>query len=185
MKVLEVQMLEAPDEQISLTDPDARSMATSGRGSGVVGYYVQAAVDTKHHLIVAHDVIQSGSDRACLAPMAEQAKDALGVDALDVVADRGYFSSEQILECSRARVTVTLPKPVTCGMRAKGQFGKQDFRYLADDDVYLCPAKQRLSFVSRKRQAGGPDLRRYATTGCKTCALKRRCTTSARRAVTR
>ncbi len=113
---LEAQRQAAPDRQISLTDPDARSMATSGRGSGLVGYNVQAAVETEHHLIVAHDVIQSGSDRAALAPMAEKAKGALGVDELEVVADRGYFSSEQILECSRADITVTLPKPVTCGM---------------------------------------------------------------------
>ncbi len=182
---LEAQRQAAPDRQISLTDPDARSMATSGRGSGLVGYNVQAAVETEHHLIVAHDVIQSGSDRAALAPMAEKAKGALGVDELEVVADRGYFSSEQILECSRADITVTLPKPVTCGMKAKGQFGKQDFRYLADDDVYLCPAGQRLSFVSHKRQTGGPDLRRYATMGCETCVLRRRCTTGAHRLVTR
>ncbi|NIP13949.1 MAG: IS1182 family transposase [Pseudomonadales bacterium] len=185
LEALEVERRKAPERQISLTDPDARSMATSGRGSGVVGYNVQAAVDTEHHLIVAHDVIQSGSDRSSLAPMAEKAKEALGVDALDVVADRGYFSSEQILECSRADVTVTLPKPQTSGMTAKGRFGKQDFRYLADDDVYLCPAGRRLSFVSHKRQTSGPDLRRYATMGCEACALKRRCTGGARRVVTR
>jgi transposase len=185
LEALEAARQAALDQQISLTDPDSRSMATSGRGSGVVGYNVQAAVETNHHLIVAHDVIQSGSDRAALAPMAEKAKEALGVDTLDVVADRGYFSSEQILECSRADVTVTLPKPVTSGMKAKGQFGKQDFRYLADDDVYLCPAGQRLSFVSHKRQSGGPDLRRYATMGCEACALKRRCTTGIQRVVTR
>ena len=185
LKVLEAEMLKAPDEQISLTDPDARSMATSGRGSGVVGYNVQAAVETDHHLIIAHDVIQSGSDRASLAPMAEKAKDALGVDELDVVADRGYFSSEQILECSQIAVSVTLPKPMTSGMKAKGQFGKQDFRYLADKDIYLCPAGQALSFVSHKRQTGGPDLRRYATAGCGACALKTRCTTSTQRVITR
>ena len=153
LKVLETQMLAAGDEQVSLTDPDARSMATSGRGSGVVGYNVQAAVETEHHLIVAHDVIQSGSDRASLAPMAKKAKEALGVDELDVVADRGYFSSEQILECSQADVTVTLPKPMTTGMNANGQFGKPDFRYVSDDDVYICPAGQTLSFVSHKRQS--------------------------------
>ncbi len=117
---LEKQMMASPDEQISLTDPDARSMATSGRGSGVVGYNVQAAVDTEHHLIVAHEVIQSGSDRASLTPMAEQAKEALGVDKLDVVADRGYFSAEQIKDCADAGVTPTLPKPMTTGIRAKG-----------------------------------------------------------------
>lgn len=185
LKVLETEMLRAPDEQISLTDPDARSMATSGRGSGVVGYNVQAAVDTEHHLIVAHDVIQSGSDRAQLAPMAGKAKQALEIDALEVVADRGYFSSEQILECSRADVTVTLPKPVTTGLKAKGLFGKHDFRYVAESDVYLCPAGQTLAFASYKRQSHAPDLRRYATQGCRDCPLKTRCTTSTQRVVTR
>ena len=185
LEKLEATMLETADQQISLTDPDARSMATSGRGSGVVGYNVQAAVDIDHHLIVAHDVVQTGSDRAQLAPMAEKAKSALGVEKLAVVADRGYFSSEQILQCSRADVTVTLPKPMTTGMKAKGQFGKPDFRYLAEEDVYICPASQTLSFVSHKRQTGGLDLRRYATEGCGACKLKTRCTTSTGRVVTR
>ena len=103
--------------------------------------------------------------------MAQKAKQAFGADELDVVADRGYYSSEQLLECSQRGVTVTLPKPVTTGMKAKGQFGKHDFRYVADNDVYICPAGQTLSFVSHKRQTGGLDLRRYATTGCGTCAM--------------
>ena len=182
---LEEEMMACSDEQVSLTDPDARSMATSGRGSGVVGYNVQAAVETEHHLIVAHDVVQTGNDRAQLVPMAKKAKEALGADALDVVADRGYFSSEQILECSRIDVTVTLPKPVTTGMKAKGLFGKHDFRYVAEHDLYICPAGRTLSFVSYKRQSGGLDLRRYATKGCQDCALKRRCTTTKQRVVTR
>jgi len=185
LQVLERHMMASPDEQISLTDPDSRSMATSGRGSGVVGYNVQAAVETDHHLIVAHDVVQTGSDRAQLMPMAAKAKEALGVDELDVVADRGYFSSEQILACGQADVVVTLPKPVTWGMMAQGQFGKHDFRYLAEQDAYVCPAGQTLSFVSHKRQTDRLNLRRYATKGCRTCALKTRCTTSAQRVITR
>ena len=136
-------MLAEPDQQISLTDLDARSMATSGRGSGMVGYNVQAAVDTKHHLIVAHEVTNVGTDRAQLAKMAEQAKAALETDTLDVVADRGYFKGEEILACDEAGITVTLPKPLTSGSKAKGRFGKQDFRYLAADDVYICPAGDR------------------------------------------
>ena len=185
LRALEQQMQEAEDGQISLTDPDARSMATSGRGSGVVGYNVQAAVETDHHLIVAHDVVQTGSDRAQLVAMAQKAKQALGVEELDVVADRGYFNSEQILECSQIDVTVTLPKPVTSGLMAKGQFGKQDFRYVAEHDVYVCPAGQTLPFVSHKRQSDGLNLRRYETKGCWTCALKTRCTQSTHRVVTR
>lgn len=185
LKALEAEMMARPDEQISLTDPDARSMATSGRGSGVVGYNVQAAVDTEHHLIVAHEVIQSGSDRASLTPMAMRAKAALGVDEIDVVADRGYFSAEQIKACADAGVTPTRPKPITTGMKAKGLFGKHDFRYVDEDDVYICPAGQALSFLSHKRQKDGPDLRRYAAESCGSCRLRTRCTTAARRVVTR
>ena len=96
LKALDVQMLATPDQQISLTDPDARSMATSGRGSGVVGYNVQVAVDTKHHLIVTHEVTNVGNDRSQLAGVAKQTKDALETESLDVVADRGYFNSAEI-----------------------------------------------------------------------------------------
>ncbi len=184
LKVLEVQMLASPDEQISLTDSDARSMATSGRGSGVVGYNAQAAVETEHHLIVAHDVIQSGSDRASLAPMAEQAKAALKVDKLEVVADRGYFSADQILACDQANVMATLPKPLTSGLRAKGRFGKQDFRYLPEEDVYICPAGERLSYRFTNEEKG-LVLHRYWTDVCPGCALKHQCTTGKERRITR
>jgi transposase len=136
----EKQMLADPDQQISLTDSDSRSMATSGRGSGVVGYNVQVAVDTEHHLIVTHEVTNSGSDRAQLTNIASQAKDVLGVDKLEAIADRGYFSGDQILACDRAGIEVTLPKPMTSGIEAKGHFGKKDFIYLSDEDVYRCPA---------------------------------------------
>ena len=127
LKVIEQEMLASPDQQISLTDPDSRSMATSGRGSGVVGYNVQIAVDTQHHLIVTHEVTNTGSDRSQLARMASQAKDVLEADHLDVVADRGYFNSPEILACDQAGITVTLPKPMTSGAKADGRFGKQDF----------------------------------------------------------
>ncbi len=123
---LKARMLATPDRQISLTDPDARSMATSGRGSGVVGYNVQASVEIDHHLIVAHDVTNVGTDRAQLSPMSKKTKAVLGVDELDVVADRGYFSSLEILACHEADITVTLPKPITSGVKAKGRYGKQD-----------------------------------------------------------
>jgi hypothetical protein len=113
-------MLASPDQQISLTDPDSRSMATSGRGSGVVGYNVQVAVDTEHHLIVTHEVTNSGSDRAQLANMAQQAKAVLKTETLDAVADRGYFSSAEILACHEAGITVTLPKPMTSGAKSEG-----------------------------------------------------------------
>ena len=181
---LEARMLATPDQQISLTDPDARSMATSGRGSGVVGYNVQVAVDIEHHLIVAHDVTNVGTDVSQLAPMAQLTKAALETDRLEVVADRGYFSSEQILACQEAGVTVTLPKPQTSGNRVKGRFVKQDFRYVASEDVYVCPAGEKLTY-RYTNQEDGRVLRRYWTSACQTCAIKDRCTSGKERRITR
>ena len=184
LQALETRMLESPDQQISLTDPDARSMATSGRGSGVVGYNVQAAVDIEHHLIVAHDVTNVGTDVSQLAPMAQLTKAALKTDRLEVVADRGYFSSEQILACEEAGVTVTLPKPQTSGNRVKGRFVKQDFRYVASEDVYVCPAGEKLAYHYTNEE-DGRVLRRYWTSACQTCAIKDRCTSGKERRITR
>src|SRR5579863_5969622 len=138
LAVMEKMMLASPDQQISLTDPDSRSMATSGRGSGVVGYNVQVAVDREHHLIIAHEVTNIGSDRAQLANIASRAKGVLGVEKLEAVADRGYYSGEEILACDKAGIAVTLPKPMTSGLEARGRFGKQDFVYLSDEDAYRC-----------------------------------------------
>ena len=185
LRALDAERQATPDQQISLTDPDARSMATSGRGSGVVGYNVQAAVDTEHHLIVAHDVVQKGNDTSQLTPMAVKAKEALEVEAIEVVADRGYYSSDQLLEASEANVTVTMPKPLTTGVKAKGYFGKHDFRYVTERDEYICPAGKVLSFISHKRQTKNVDLRRYGTPECDDCTLKAMCTTAKRRVVTR
>jgi len=184
LQVLKVEMFGTPDQQISLTDPDARSMATSGRGSGVVGYNVQVAVETKHHLIVTHEVTNVGTDRSQLSSVAKQAKATLDVKNLDAVADRGYFSSEEILACENAGITVTLPKPMTSGLIAKGRFGKQDFRYLAGEDVYICPADQRLTYHYTNEEHG-MFLRRYWTNACQGCAIKQTCTSGKERRITR
>jgi len=181
---LEARMLAAPDQQISLTDPDSRSMATSGRGSGVVGYNVQVAVETEHHLIVTHEVTNVGSDRSQLARVAKETKATLQSDTLEAVADRGYFSSEEILACDQAGITVTLPKPITSGIKAKGRYGKQDFVYLPEADAYRCPAGERLKYYYTNVE-NGLNLRRYWTNACRTCALKSRCTTAVQRRITR
>jgi transposase len=183
-KVLEAEVHAAPDQQISLTDPDARAMATSGKGTGVVGYNVQTAVDTKHHLIVAHEVTNVGNDRDQLSTMAGQAKAAMGVEALDVLADRGYFDGEEVLACEPLGVTPYVPKPLTSGSKAKGRYGKQDFLYLAEDDVYRCPAGERLMrrFTSVE---DGMNLHVYWTTKCADCRLKARCTTGKQRRIKR
>ena len=171
LAAMEKLMLASPDQQVSRTDPDSRSMATSGRGSGVVGYNVQVAVDTEHHLIVTHEVTNSGSDRAQLANVAKQAQAVLQTDNLDAVADRGYFSSPEILECHEAGITVTLPKPLTSGAKSDGRFGKQDFVYLPTEDVYRCPAGEWLTYRYTNEEAG-KVLRRYWTTACSKCCTK-------------
>jgi transposase len=177
-------MLASPDQQISLTDPDARSMATSGRGSGVVGYNVQTAVDTEHHLIIAHEVTNSGSDRAQLANMGKQAKAVLGVDKLEAVADRGYYTSEEIKACADADIAVTLPKPMTSGAKAAGRFGKQDFVYIADEDVYRCPAGEKLKYYYTNNESE-QNLRNYWTNACRHCAIRSKCTPTTQRRIKR
>jgi transposase len=184
LKAIEKEMLASPDQQISLTDPDSRSMATSGRGSGVVGCNVQIAVDTEHHLIVTHEVTNTGSDRSQLATMAKRAKTVLDADHLDAVADRGYFNSPEILACEQADIRVTLPKPMTSGAKSEGRFGKQDFVYLASEDVYRCPAGERLSYRFT-REEDGKTVHRYWTTACPHCPLKAQCTPGVQRRVTR
>lgn len=181
---IENEMLSRPEQQISQTDPDARSMATSGRGSGMVGYNVQTAVDTEHHLIVAHEVMNVGTDKSLLSHMAKRTKAALETHALDVVADRGYYKSDEILRCHKAGITVTLPKPQTSNNKAKGLFVKPDFVYLADEDVYHCPAGQSLTYRFT-REERGLKLRRYWCNVCPDCSIKDQCTTAKERRITR
>ena len=184
LRAIEARMLATPDQQISLTDPDARSMATSGRGSGVVGYNVQVAVEAKHHLIITHQVTNVGTDRSQLSSVAKEAKTALGADTLDAVADRGYFNGEEILACDEAGITVTLPKPMTSNSKAEGRFGKQDFRYVAAEDVYICPAGERLAYHYTNEEKG-LVLHRYWTNACQRCVIKHSCTTGKQRRITR
>ena len=159
-------------------------MATSGRGSGVVGYNVQTAVDTENHLIVAHDVTMTGSDRSQLARMSKLTKATLEIEHLEVVADRGYFNSPEILACETANITVTLPKPQTSNNKNRNQFVKADFRYISDDDVYICPAGERLR---RRATTNERELThyRYWTNVCGSCAIKDQCASGKERRVTR
>jgi transposase len=184
LNAINAEMMKSDDKQISLTDADARSMATSGKDTGIVGYNVQTAVDTKNHLIVAHEVTNVGTDRHQLSNIAEQARAEMGVEALDAVADRGYYTSEEILACQEAGITVTLPKPMTSNSKAAGRFGKQDFVYVAADDVYICPARERLTYHYTNVE-DGKTLHRYWTNNCQACALKSKCTTGQERRVTR
>jgi transposase len=184
LKQIGEQMAANPGGQVSLTDPDARSMATSGHGTGVVGYNVQTAVDAKTHLIVTHEVTNVGSDRSQLSPMAKQTREVMGVEKLTALADRGYFKGEEILECERAGISALVSKPQTSNNQAKGQFDKRDFRYIAADDEYQCPAGQRAIWRMTTVEHG-QTLHRYWTSACPRCPIKAQCTTSDYRRITR
>ena len=176
LKEVDARLSEAPDGQISLTDPDARSMATSGRGTGMVGYNVQTAVDTMHHFIVAHEVTYIGNDRSQLANMSEQAREATGIEKLAAVADRGYFSGEEVLACDQAGIIAYVPKPLTSGAKADGRFGKQDFVYMPDRDEYRCRAGHAMTRLFDTVDKG-LIISVYATPECRRCLLKPDCTT--------
>jgi len=185
LKHIGKQMSQTQDGQISLTDPDARSMATSGRGTGMVGYNVQTAVDTKHHLIVAHEVTNSGHDRDQLSSMAHQARDAIGKDTLTVFADRGYYKGEQILDCEQAGIKTLVPKPQTSGNKAAGLFDKADFRYIPSKNEYRCPAGERAIWRFASVERGGMVLHKYWSSACPRCPIRSQCTTSVYRRIAR
>lgn len=178
------QLKAADDGQISLTDPDARSMATSGRGTGLVGYNVQTVVDAKHHLIVAHEVTNVGHDRNQLAHMAELAKEATAEDGLIALADRGYYEGYEILECERAGVAAVVPKPMTSNSAAAGLFDKRDFVYDAKADEYRCPAGSTAIYRYTAEEAGKIQ-HKYWSSDCPQCQLKPRCTKSKERRISR
>ena len=182
LKAIDAQMNASPDKQVSLTDPDARSM--KNREGGIVGYNVQTAVDAEHHLIVAHEVVTDGVDRDQLARMAEQARQAIGTEELTVVADRGYFKGEQILECTKSGITPIVPKSLTSNNRAEGRFDKQDFIYVAEDDEYRCPAGERAIRRFTTLEAG-LTIHKYWTSACPRCPIKAQCTTGDYRRITR
>ena len=182
--VIEKQLDASPDKQVSLTDRDARSMATSGRGTGIVGYNVQSAVDAKHHMIVAHEVTNLGHDRTQLSSMAKQARAAIGTNGLTALADRGYFKGDEIAECERVGITALVPKPLTSGNKAQGLFDKRDFRYIESDDEYQCPAGQR-AIKRFSTVEDGMTLNKYWSSACPKCPLKASCTTGTYRRITR
>ncbi|NIA55724.1 transposase [Massilia sp. TW-1] len=179
---IEAKLQETGETQISLTDPDARSMMT--RGSGIVGYNVQTAVDTKHHLIVEHDVTNNGSDRDQLSGMAKKARTAIGTPKLTAIADRGYFKGEEILACHEVGISALVPKVKTSNAMADGRFDKADFIYDPEKDEFRCPAGQALIWRFASIENGLKN-HRYWSSNCKDCPLKTKCTPSQQRGVTR
>ena len=182
LKEIEAKLIETGETQISLTDPDSRSMMT--RGSGIVGYNVQTAVDAEHHLIVEHEVTNNGSDRDQLSGMAKKARAAIGTTTLTAIADRGYFKGEEILACHEAGICTLVPPTKTSGAKANGRFDKADFIYDPSKNEYRCPAGESLiwRFASVEK---GMTNHRYWSSNCKACPLKDKCTPSSQRRVTR
>lgn len=161
------------ESQLSVTDPDSRAMPKTPRGD--VSYNVQIAVDSQHHLIVAEDVTNAVLDKDQLAGMALEAKTALGVETLNVVADMGYYHGDEIKACEAAGVTAYIQKPNTSANTKLGLFGKEQFVYDADQDCYRCPAGEQLRYHFETEELGR-RIRYYWTTACRRCALKPRCT---------
>ena len=184
LNALHKELLKKEDQQISETDPDARSMATSGRGSGMVGYNVQSAVDAEHHLIVAHEVTNVGHDRSALHDMSVKAKEVIGSETLDVVADRGYYNGSEILECEKSGIIPHVPKTHTSNSLSKGLYDKRDFKYIEKDNEYICPAGERLIWRMRTVEKGR-ELNKYWSSNCQSCPLKSKCTTAKSRRVSR
>lgn len=184
LDTIEQQLDATPDHQISLTDQDARSMTSTGRATGTVGYNVQAAVDAKHHLIVAHDVTNDGHDRAQLSRMAMKARDALGTERMTALADRGYFNAPEILACEQVGIIPLVAKPLTSNSKAEGRFDKRDFVYDEAADEYECPAGERAihRFTTEEK---GLTLRKYWSSACPRCPMRARCTTANYRRITR
>jgi transposase len=184
MDAIREQLKTTPEEQISETDPDSRSMISQAKGTGVVGYNVQAAVDTQHHLIVTHEVTNEGNDRAQLTNVATAARDEMGTTKMQAVADRGYFSSNEIKACTEAGITPLVPKPMTSNARADGRFGKGDFIYLKKDDEYQCPAGER-AIHRFSREEDGLLVHIYWSSACPGCPMRAQCTTSNYRRIRR
>lgn len=185
LKEIKAQVEMQPHKQLSLTDPDARAMTThSMKGTALVGYNVQTVVETKHHLIVAHEVTNTGSDRAQLSKMALMASAAMGVIQLQAIADRGYYSGPELKACEDAGIAACVPKPMTSCSHAQGRFGKDDFIYIARDDEYQCPARQR-AIHRFSTEEDGLQIHVYWSSACPTCPVKSQCTTSGYRRIRR
>ncbi len=184
LRAVEERMDRTGETQVSLSDPDARSMATTARMPRVVGYNVQTAVEADHHLIVAHDVTMHGYDRDALSTMAFSAQDAMATDKIEAIADKGYYKGEEIVACEEGGVAVVVPKSMTSNAGARGRFDKADFAYDSARDVYICPAGEALTYRFTGHQ-DGKAMRSYWCGACTDCVIRDKCTTGEQRRVRR
>ncbi len=183
LEQVQEQIKQQPDGQISTVDPDSRVMIS--KGQGVVGYNVQAAVDTQNHLIVAHEVTNIGNDRAQLSKMAKAAKQEMAADNLQALADRGYFNGPEIKACEDAGIEAFVPKPLTSNAKADGRFDKSDFVYLSETDEYRCPSGESAIHRFNTVERSGLNVRVYWSSACIGCPQKSECTTSQYRRIRR
>ena len=181
---IEERMDATGETQVSLSDPDARSMATTARMPRIVGYNVQTADEAGNHLIVAHEVTTLGYDRDALSMMAVAARDAMATDQIGVIADKGYYKGEEIVASEEAGISVVVPKPMTSNAAARGRFDKADFAYDSAQDVYICPAGERLTYRFTGQQ-DGKAIRSYWSGACADGVIKDKCTTGKERRVRR
>lgn len=172
---LQEQLKESGEKQVSLTDPDSRSMPVGLTTE--VSYNAQTAVDAKHKLIVEHEVTNAVTDREQLAEMATRAKKMLEVEQLEVIADMGYSDGGEIKRCEDQGITVYVAQPQTSANEKKGLYTKQDFTYLPEQDRYVCPAGAELEFRFATHEKGR-DIRYYASSACKSCQIVHLCTTN-------
>ena len=184
LKAMEQRMDGTGETQVSLTDPDCRAMATTSKQPRVVGYNVQTVVETKHHLIVAHEVTNHGYDRDALSLMAHKAQAVMASETIEAIADKGYYKGEEIVACEQDGIAVTVSKPLTSNAAAVGRFDKADFVYHADKDAYLCPAGEWLPYHYTNEESG-KKLLNYWTNACGQCPVKAKCTTGKERRVKR
>ena len=173
-------MEESGAAQVSLTDPDSRRMRKVG-----VGYNGQIAVDAKHKLIAAAEVVNEPTDHGQLAPMAAAAKEALGVEKLQAVADGGYYDHGQIAACAGIGVESYVPRPRKGSAEAGGRFGKEEFSYEANTDTYRCPEGHTLSRETAWLKRGEPHVAYASAEACRSCPRKAQCTTAPYRRITR
>ena len=172
---------EAGENQVSLTDPDSRSMPKAPNAK--VGYNVQTATDDKHHLIVEQDVTNDANDKMQLSKISKQAKEILNVETLAVVADRGYYNGEELKACEEDAILPYVPKPDTSSSKSKGLYGKDQFVYDEENNTYLCPAGQILIYQCTAAKYPKRETRKhfqhfYTTKACLTCPQKAKCTTN-------
>lgn len=169
---------ESGETQVSTTDGDSRKMPVNNKGTDIC-YNVQTVVDAKHKLIVDIEVTNDVTDQHQLHNMAKRAKEVLEVESLEVLADTGYYNSEDVTACEEDNITAYVPKPQTSANKKEGLFSKEDFHYHAEKDCYICPAGQTLNYRFSTEEEGR-NLRYYAASAstCNQCAIKEQCTTN-------